>query len=243
MTKEMNDQVRKIVENYLGRLRRHLQGLPDGDREELVREIYSHIYDSYAQDETEDEVERILGVLDRLGEPSEVVSGQLSGSMKRMGRRRNLPFLILAGFFIGIFGLPLGVGGLVLLIGLGITLAALILTYYVAAGAFALAGWLTIIVTTVRFLFPGFLAENIHLMDQFLDPAVATPLNYVAGAVLLLLGAGMFWQGRHILRGARYLYGLPGQSIRHIRQNRWFTAAQAKGEESIAPNRLEGQTE
>ena len=69
MTNELNEQVRKIVENYLGRLRRHLKGLPEGDSEELVREIYSHIYDSYSENATEDEVERILDVLDRLGEP------------------------------------------------------------------------------------------------------------------------------------------------------------------------------
>ena len=241
MTNEMNDQVQKILDSYLSRLRRHLQGLPDEDREELVREIYSHIYDSYAQDETEDGVERILGVLDRLGEPSEVVSGQLSGSMTRLGKKRNLPFLILAGFFIGLFGLPLGVGGLVLLIGLGIMLAALILTYYVAAGAFVLAGWLTIIVTTIRLIYPHFFVENIHLLDEFLPPAWAVPLNYVAGAIILLLGIGMILQGRHILRGARYLFGLPGQSIRHLRQKQWFTAARDKGEESIAANRLERQ--
>lgn len=238
MTNEMNDQVRKILDSYLGRLRRHLQGLPDEDREELVREIYSHIYDSYAQDETEDGVERILGVLDRLGEPSEVVSGQLSGSMARMGRKRNLPFLILAGFFIGIFGLPLGVGGLVLLIGLGITLAALILSYYVAAGSFVLGGWLTIIVTTIRIFYPHFFIENIQLLDQVLPPEFALPLNYAAGVVFLLLGVGMIVQGRHILRGARYLFGLPGQSMRHLRQKKWFIAAREKGEESIAPNRL-----
>jgi len=238
----MNDQVQKILENYLGRLRRHLQGLPDGDREELVREIYSHIYDSYTQDETEDGVERILGVLDRLGEPSEVVSGHLSGSMKRMGRKRNLPFLILAGFFIGIFGLPLGVGGLVLLIGLGITLAALIFTYYVAAGAFVLSGWLTIIVTTIRIFHPHFFVENIHLLDQVLPPEFALPLNYAAGVILLLLGVGMVLQGRHIQRGARYLFGLPGQSMRHLRQKPWFIAARKKGEASIVANSLEGQT-
>jgi len=241
MTVEMNDQVQKILDNYLGRLRRHLQGLPDGDREELVREIYSHIYDSYAQDETKDGVERILGVLDRLGEPSEVVSGHLSGSMKRMGRKRNLPFLILAGFFIGIFGLPLGVGGLVLLIGLGITLAALIFTYYVAAGAFVLSGWLTIIVTTIRIFYPHFFVENIHLLDQVLPPEFALPLNYAAGVILLLLGVGMVLQGRHIQRGARYLFGLPGQSMRHLRQKPWFIAAREKGEASIVANSLEGQ--
>jgi len=234
MTNELNEQVQKIVENYLGRLRRHLKGLPEGDSEELVREIYSHIYDSYAEDATEDDVERILNVLDRLGEPSEVVSARLSGTMKSMGRRRNLPFLILAGFFIGIFGLPLGVGGLGLLIGLGITLAALIFTYYVAAGAFVLGGWLTIILTTVRLFYPGFLSAYIQLLDQVLEPALAVPLNYAAGAFLLLLGVGMMWQGRHILRGARYLYSLPGKSIQHLRRKKWSVAEQEKVQEPVS---------
>ena len=131
MTHEFSAQVRKIVDNYLDRLRVHLKGLPEADREELVREIYSHIFESYAQDSTDDDIQRILNVLDRLGEPAEVVASRLSGTMKRMGKRRNLPLYILAGFFIGIFGLPLGAGGLALMIGLGITLLALIFTYFV----------------------------------------------------------------------------------------------------------------
>ena len=63
MTHELNDQVQSIIENYLGRMRNHLKGLPDADREELVLEIYSHIYESYAEASTEDEVQRILQVL------------------------------------------------------------------------------------------------------------------------------------------------------------------------------------
>ena len=122
MTHDFSAQVRTIVDNYLDRVRGHLKGLPEADRKELVREIYSHIYESYAQDGTDDDIQRILTVLDRLGEPSEVVASRLSGSMKRIGRKRNLPFYILAGIFIGLFGLPLGAGGLALLIGLGITL-------------------------------------------------------------------------------------------------------------------------
>jgi len=243
MTNELNEQVRKIIENYLGRLRRHLQGLPEGESEDLVREIYSHIYDSYTENATEDDVVRILNVLDRLGEPSEVVSARLSGTMKSMGRKRNLPFLILAGFFIGIFGLPLGVGGLAVLIGFGITLAALIFSYYLAAGAFVLGGWLTVIVTTVRLIYPGFLTAYFQLLDQFLEPSLAVPLNYAAGAIMLLLGVGMIWQGRHVLRGARYLYSLPGKSIRHLRRKKWSVAAQDKDQETVESNRLERQPE
>ena len=163
--------------------------------------------------------------------------------MKSMGRKRNLPFLILAGFFIGIFGLPLGVGGLGLLIGLGITLAALIFSYYLAAGAFVLGGWLTIILTTARLFYPGFLTAYIQLLDQVLEPALAVPLNYAAGTFLLLLGAGMIWQGRHILRGARYLYSLPGKSIRHLRQKKRSVTAQDKDHETVGSNRLEQQPE
>lgn len=238
MANELNIEVTKIVENYLGRLRSQLQGLPEEDREELVREIYSHIYDSYSQDRTEDEVQRILNVLERLGEPSEVVSARLSGSMTSMGRKRNLPFMILAGFFIGILGLPLGLGGAALLIGLGVTLAALIFTYFVCAGAFVLAGWLSVVVTTVRLFAPGFAADYIQLLDQYLDPALAIPLNYAISVFFLLLGAFMLWQGQHILRGARYLFSLPGQSIRNLRKRRWFAAAENKGRETAASNRL-----
>jgi len=237
MATELNDQVMKIVDNYLGRLRNQLEGLPEEDREELVREIYSHIYDSYSQNRTADEVERILDVLERLGEPSEVVSARLSESMARIGRKRNLPFLILAGFFIGVFGLPLGLGGLAVLIGLGVTLGALIFTYFVAAGAFVLAGWLSVVVTTVRLFVPDFLADHVQLLDQVLDPAIAIPLNYAVSAFFLLLGAFMIWQGQHVLRGARYLYGLPGQSIRHLRKRRWFAAAEKKGAERVARRR------
>jgi uncharacterized membrane protein len=236
MTNELNEQVRKIVDNYLGRLRAHLEGLPEQDREELVREIYSHIYDSYHQDDTEDEVQRILVVLERLGEPSEVVSSRLSESMTTMGKKRNLPLLILAGFFIGLFGLPLGIGGIAVLIGLGVTLAALIFTYFVCAGAFVLAGWLSVVVTTVRLFSPDFLKPYVNLTDQFLDPALAVPLNYAGGVFLLLLGAFMIWQGQHVLRGGRYLFSLPGQSIRHLRKKRWFAAAEKRGRETVASN-------
>jgi uncharacterized membrane protein len=237
MTNELNEQVRKIVDNYLGRLRGHLKGLPDQDREELVREIYSHIYDSYNHNETDDEVQRILVVLERLGEPSEVVSSRLSESMTTMGKRRNLPLLILAGFFIGIFGLPLGIGGIAILIGLGVTLAALIFTYFVCAGAFVLAGWLSVVVTTVRLFVPDFMVDHIQLLDQVLDPSLAIPLNYAVSVLFLLLGAFMIWQGQHILRGARYLFSLPGESIRHLRKKRWFAAAQKKGAERVALRR------
>ena len=218
MTHELNDQVQSIIDNYLGRMRNHLKGLPDADREELVLEIYSHIYESYMEASNEDEVQRILQVLDRLGEPSEVVASRLSGTIKRMGRKRNLPFYILTGFLISIFGIPLGIGGLALLLGLGVTLAALIFTYFLTAGVLVLAGWVTAIVTLIRISHPEFLGSYVSTLSQFVDPPLGTILDLIGAGICLLLGLGMIWLGRHVPRGARFLFGLVGETFHSLRR-------------------------
>jgi len=231
MTLEFSAQVRKIVDNYLDRMKGHLKGLPETDRDELVREIYSHIYESYAADSTEDDIQRILNVLDRLGEPSEVVASRLSGAMKRMGKKRNLPFYILAGVLIGLFGLPLGIGGLALLMGLGITLVALIFTYYVTAGVLVFGGWLTWVVT-------------FHTLDQFFDPPMSVILNFAAGAVCILMGLGMFWLGRHILSGARFLFSQIGATIKNLRRRKLPLQRTVKTEEkTTSPDIIKDPTE
>lgn len=216
MTDDFTEPIRKIVDNYLSRLRGHLKTLPEPDQEELVREIYSHIYESYKQDQAEDDIERIFNVLDRLGEPSEVVATRVAGDMKRLGKKRRLPLYILAGIVIGLFGVPLGLGGLAVLLGLGITLAALIFCYYAIAGCLLLAGWLTFIVTFIRLFAPGFLIEYFHTMDQFLDPPLSVVVNFAAAVFCVFAGLGMFKLGGHILRGSRFLFDLPRDAIRRL---------------------------
>ena len=68
MNHELSDQVQSIVDNYLGRMRNHLRGLPEEDREELVLEIYSHIYESYVEAGTEDEGTRSIADVDKITE-------------------------------------------------------------------------------------------------------------------------------------------------------------------------------
>jgi uncharacterized membrane protein len=234
MTHELNDQVQSIIDNYLGRMRNHLKGLPDADREELVLEIYAHSYESYAEASNEDEVQRILQVLDRLGEPSEVVASRLSGTIKRMGRKRNLPFYILTGFLISIFGIPLGIGGLGLLLGLGVTLAALIFTYFLTAGVLVIAGWVTAIVTLIRISHPEFLGTYVNTLSQFVDPPLGTIFDLIAAGICVLLGLGMVWLGRHIPRGTRFLFGLVGETFRNLRRR--ARSAVGKGTSEDGPN-------
>jgi uncharacterized membrane protein len=243
MTHDFSDQVGKIVESYLDRLRNHLRGLPEPDREELAREIYSHIYESYSADSTGDDIQRISGVLDRLGKPSQVVATRLSGTMKRMGKKRNRPFLILAGIILGIFGLPLGAGALALLIGLGAVLAALILVYYMTAGILVFGGWITIVITTVRLFSPGFLSQYVHNLGQFLPPPLGMILNLVVGTVFVAMGMGMFWLGRNIPSGARFLFGQAGEAFRNLRRRKIpVRAAVDTDAESGSPDTIMSQT-
>ena len=67
MPNEFSETVDKIVKNYLNRFNLRLKSFPEQDRDELVNEIHSHIYESFTNDPTENEVERIFNVLDKLG--------------------------------------------------------------------------------------------------------------------------------------------------------------------------------
>ncbi|MBN2265078.1 MAG: hypothetical protein JW775_04605, partial [Candidatus Aminicenantes bacterium] len=107
MANGFSGPVAQIVDNYLERLRKGLRGIPAKDQDELVKEINSHIYESFRADPTPDEVNRILKVLDKLGEPSDVISARMPEAMVTLGKKRKLPFLILAGVLIAFFGVPL----------------------------------------------------------------------------------------------------------------------------------------
>src|SRR5258708_7770219 len=102
------DAVAQIAGNYLERLKFQLRLVPPAEQAEFLREIESHIYEAYMQSPGDDDVARILAVLQKLGEPSEVVADRLPGAMVRSGTKRSLPVYILGGIFIALFGIPLG---------------------------------------------------------------------------------------------------------------------------------------
>ena len=104
--------VAKIAHDYLERVKAQLQLVPVRERIEFLREIESHIYEAYQQTPGEDDVARILAVLRNLGEPAEVVSDRLPGTMVRAGTKRNVPLFVVGGILIALFGIPLGFGGL-----------------------------------------------------------------------------------------------------------------------------------
>ena len=88
MANGFSGPVAQIVDNYLDRLKKGLRGIPAKDQDDLVKEIHSHIYESFRGDPTPDEVARILKVLDKLGEPAEVISARMPEVMITLGKKK-----------------------------------------------------------------------------------------------------------------------------------------------------------
>ena len=208
MANGFSGPVAQIVDNYLERLKKGLKGIPAKDQDELVKEITSHIYESFRNDPTGDEVSRILRVLDKLGEPAAVISARMPEAMVTVGKKRKLPFLILAGVLIAFFGVPLGLGGLGAAVGLIIGLLALIVSFYVVAFSLILAGWLSAVVMIVRIFSPGFLDPWIDVYPLVSDPTFNTVI-YIFGALLIAaVGFGLLWLGSRMMRGVQFVFRL-----------------------------------
>jgi uncharacterized membrane protein len=218
MANGFSGPVAQIVDNYLGRLKKNLKGIPVKDQEELVKEIHSHIYESFRADTAGDEVTRILRVLDKLGEPANVISSRMPEAMVTLGKKKKLPFLILAGVLIAFFGVPLGMGGLSAAVGIIIGVLALILSFYIVAFSLILTGWLTAVILIIRVFSPGFLDPWIDIYPLVSDPTLNTVI-YIFGALLMAaLGFGMFWLGTRMMRGVRFVFRFLVEKIKNWRK-------------------------
>lgn len=221
MGNNYSDSVEKIVNNYMKRLKDKLKGLPESDQADLAKEIQSHIYESFVNDPTEDEVERIFNVLDRLGEPAEVISARMPDTMVQVGKKKKLPLLILIGVLIGLFGIPLGLGGIALLFGIIVTVAALVFTYYILCFSLIIGGWIGMIAGVIRIFAPEFLDKyDIVAHNLFDDPVLDGVIGIGVSMVCAAFGIILLLLGRHVWRGFTYLINLPFAKIRERRQRR-----------------------
>jgi len=223
------DVVAKIVSDYLERVKSQLRLVPVREQNEFLREIESHVYEAYQQTPGVDDVARILAVLRNLGEPAEVVSDRLPGTMVRSGTKRNLPLYVVGGILIAMFGLPLGFGGLGVLVGLLAAAAGVLIAFYAAAGSITLVGSLVTLLGLIRFLAPHLFDRLVELgfiqlggaVGEFLDQFSPTDqglLMMLVGCVILAGGLGMLWVGKHLLRGLRFLFSLLFDRARRLAQ-------------------------
>jgi uncharacterized membrane protein len=109
----MKSTADRLVEDYLKRLNRELEGVPRTRRNELVEEISEHIVEARAGLEDEREAE-IRTLLDRLGDPAEIAAE----ACERFGVQRRqsnwldiaaLVFLLVGGLILPVIGWFIGV--------------------------------------------------------------------------------------------------------------------------------------
>jgi uncharacterized membrane protein len=218
MANGFSGPIAQIVDNYLVRLKKGLRGIPAKDQDDLVKEINSHIYESFRDDPTPDEVARILKVLDKLGEPADVISARMPEAMVTLGKKKKLPFLILAGLLIAFFGVPLGLGGLSAAVGLIIGVLAIIISFYIVAFSMILAGWLSAIVLIIRLIVPGFLDPWINIYPLIPDPTLNLVVYILGALVIAALGFGMLWLGSRMMRGVRFVFRFLFAKVRNWRK-------------------------
>lgn len=220
MANGFSGPVAQIVDNYLERLKKGLKGIPAKDQDELVKEINSHIYEAFRSDPTPDEVARILKVLDKLGEPANVISTRMPEAMVTLGKKKKLPFLILAGLLIAFFGVPLGLGGLGAAVGIIIGLLGLVLAFYVVAFSLILTGWLTAIALAIRAFKPDFLEPYMNIYPLVSDPTLNLVIYIIGALIMAGVGFGMLWLGTRLMRGMRFVFRFLAGKIRTWRQRK-----------------------
>ncbi len=140
--------------------------------------------------------------------------------MVSMGKKKNRPLYILAGVFIALFGLPLGIGGVAVLFGFVITLLALIFSYYVVAFSLILAGWIGAIISVIKIINPYFLDSYIDWTPIVSDPTLNGVITLSVSLITAALGILLFWFGRYIMRGIKFLISLPFEKIKEIKRKR-----------------------
>ncbi len=221
--------IAKITNDYLERVKTNLRLVAAPERDEFVREIHSHMYEAYQQMPGDDDVARILAVLRNLGEPADVVSDRLPGAMLRSGTRRNLPLYVIGGLFIALFGIPLGFGGLGVLLGLLVALAGVVIAYYATAGSLLLVGGLFGLLGLSRMVVPELWDKLVMLGFIQIDGPVADFLAHfpvsdqglfiiLFASLFIVAGLGMLRLGKSLLRGLRFLFNLVFDWMRRFAQ-------------------------
>ena len=218
MSNELPHAAERIANDYENRLSDRLKGMPAGDRNELLHEIRSHIYDSFMSETTGDEIDRILTVLRKLGEPEDVIAGRMAKSVEKLGRSKKAPLYILAAILIALFAVPLGLGAIGVLIGLLAALFALVITYYGLGVTLVVSGFVSGIASFIASVRPDIL-ERINYVAGYEifsygpDPQLIGLLGLIASLIQLGLGVLILWSGKYLWRGFRFVAVLITQKV------------------------------
>lgn len=187
----------RIYQDYLNRIERATKSLSKQDQLEIMMELNSHIYESFSQIKSGNEIEQLLDILQKLGSPEEVLKPLVADKKLTEATRTFNPVHIFKALVLNIgngisyiifFILYLFLFAFVFLIGAKIFLPDQVGLYY-KKGAFFIAGiipdaakrqdyeilgtWfipVMVLVTVVFYLLLTFLLKVKNRLNQKLKP-------------------------------------------------------------------------
>lgn len=92
----------KIYDNYLGRIRRTISVLADNDKQDVLMEFNSHIYEGILNNSNINEVEKILIITQELGDPEVVLKSLVAEKKLKQATRTFNPKHIFEAIFLNI---------------------------------------------------------------------------------------------------------------------------------------------
>jgi len=113
----------------------------------------------------------------------------------------------LGGLFVALFGIPIGAGGVGVLVGLLGAVAGLLVAYFAVTGGVLLVGALFMLVGLIRFAMPhlwdnlvsaGFIQMNgppAEFLDRF-SPVDQGIIMIVLAGIFGVAGLGLLWMGK-----------------------------------------------
>lgn len=92
----------KIYDNYFGRIRRTISVLADNDKQDVLMEFNSHIYEGILNNSNTNEVEKILKITQDLGDPEVVLKPLVADKKLKQATRTFNPKHIFEAIFLNI---------------------------------------------------------------------------------------------------------------------------------------------
>jgi len=93
----------KIWNDYFRRIRKNLSLLNQQQKQDLIKELEGHIYESYLESEGGNETEKLLNALERMGDPDEFLKPLLSKELLMKGTKSFSPIAIFKGLYLNIY--------------------------------------------------------------------------------------------------------------------------------------------
>ncbi|HCV79832.1 MAG: hypothetical protein CMP12_01645 [Zunongwangia sp.] len=90
----------KIYDDYMSKVKRAISSLNRADREEILMELNSHIYEGMSINPQKQEVEKLVDILDNLGTPEEILKPLVAQKKLEEATATFNPFHIVKALFL-----------------------------------------------------------------------------------------------------------------------------------------------